>query len=82
MYELHRLRWNSFQQLCQTIFREVLGKTVELVLDPNDAGKDGSFAGTCASSKLMCTAGSSSRAGDSPNGRRQVQPGWVVQLAS
>jgi hypothetical protein len=46
MYELHRLGWNSFQQLCQTICREVLGQTVESFLDSNDAGKDGAFAGT------------------------------------
>lgn len=46
MYELHRLGWNSFQQLCQTICREVLGQTVETFLDSNDAGKDGAFAGT------------------------------------
>lgn len=48
MYELHRLGWNSFQQLCQTICREVLGQTVESFLDSNDAGKDGAFAGTWA----------------------------------
>ena len=46
MYELHRLGWNSFQQLCQTICREVLGQTVESFLDSNDAGKDGAFVGT------------------------------------
>ncbi|WP_028006472.1 hypothetical protein [Solimonas flava] len=46
MYELHRLGWNSFQQLCQTICREVLGQTVEAFLDSNDAGKDGAFSGT------------------------------------
>lgn len=46
MYELHRLGWNSFQQLCQTICRQILGQTVESFLDSNDAGKDGAFAGT------------------------------------
>lgn len=46
MYELHRLGWNSFQQLCQTICREVLGQTVESFLDSNDAGKDGAFIGS------------------------------------
>jgi len=45
MYELHRLGWNCFQQLCQTICREVLGQTVESFLDSNDAGKDGAFSG-------------------------------------
>jgi len=45
MYELHRLGWNSFQQLCLTIAREVLGQTVQSFLDSNDAGRDGAFAG-------------------------------------
>lgn len=45
-YELHRLGWNSFQQLCHTICREVLGQTVQSFLDSNDAGRDGAFAGT------------------------------------
>lgn len=46
MYDLHRLGWNSFQQLCLTIAREVLGQTVQSFLDSNDAGRDGAFAGT------------------------------------
>lgn len=46
MYELHRLGWNSFQQLCLTIAREVLGQTVQSFLDSNDAGRDGAFTGT------------------------------------
>ncbi len=45
MYDLHRLGWNSFQQLCLTIVREVLGQTVQSFLDSNDAGRDGAFAG-------------------------------------
>jgi uncharacterized protein (UPF0305 family)/energy-coupling factor transporter ATP-binding protein EcfA2 len=45
MYDLHRLGWNSFQQLCLTITREVLGQTVQSFLDSNDAGRDGAFAG-------------------------------------
>lgn len=45
MYDLHRLGWNSFQQLCLTIAREVLGQTVQSFLDSNDAGRDGAFAG-------------------------------------
>ncbi|KQP23351.1 DEAD/DEAH box helicase family protein [Pseudorhodoferax sp. Leaf267] len=45
MYELHRLGWNSFQQLCLSIAREVLGQTVQSFLDANDAGRDGAFAG-------------------------------------
>lgn len=46
MYELHRLGWNSFQQLCLTIAREVLGQTVQSFLDSNDAGRDGAFTGS------------------------------------
>lgn len=45
-YDLHLLGWHDFQQLCQTILREVLGQTVSQYLDSNDAGKDGAFAGT------------------------------------
>ncbi|MBV34400.1 MAG: hypothetical protein CMP47_02920 [Rickettsiales bacterium] len=45
MYNLHRLGWNSFQQLCLTIAREVLGQTVQSFLDSNDAGRDGAFTG-------------------------------------
>lgn len=46
MYDLHRLGWNSFQQLCLTIAREVLGQTVQSFLDSNDAGRDGAFSGS------------------------------------
>lgn len=46
MYDLHRLGWSSFQQLCLTITREVLGQTVQSFLDSNDAGRDGAFAGS------------------------------------
>ena len=46
MYNLHRLGWNSFQQLCLTISRETLGQTVQSFLDSNDAGRDGAFAGS------------------------------------
>lgn len=45
-YDLHLLGWHSFQQLCHTVVREVLGQTVVQFLDSNDAGKDGAFAGT------------------------------------
>ena len=45
MYELHRLGWHSFQQLCLTIAREVLGQPVESFLDSNDGGRDGAFTG-------------------------------------
>ena len=46
MYQLYRLGWHSFQQLCHTIASEVLGQTVEAYLDSHDAGKDGAFRGT------------------------------------
>lgn len=46
MYDLHTLGWNSFQQLCLTIAREILGQTVESFLDSGDGGRDGAFAGT------------------------------------
>ncbi len=45
MYDLHDLGWNSFQQLCLTITRELLGQTVESFLDSNDGGRDGAFVG-------------------------------------
>ena len=45
MYDLHNLGWNSFQQLCLTITRELLGQTIESFLDSNDGGRDGAFAG-------------------------------------
>jgi len=46
MYDLHHLGWNSFQQLCQTITRELLGQTIQSFLDSKDAGRDGAFTGT------------------------------------
>jgi len=46
MYDLHRLGWNSFQQLCLTIARETLGQRLQSFLDSNDAGRDGAFAGS------------------------------------
>lgn len=45
MYNLHKLGWNSFQQLCLTITREILGQTVESFLDSGDGGRDGAFTG-------------------------------------
>jgi hypothetical protein len=44
-YDLHHLGWHSFQQLCLTITREILGQAVESFLDSNDGGRDGAFAG-------------------------------------
>jgi hypothetical protein len=45
MFDLHSLGWSSFQQLCLTITREILGQTVESFLDSGDGGRDGAFAG-------------------------------------
>jgi energy-coupling factor transporter ATP-binding protein EcfA2 len=45
VYELHSLGWQSFQQLCLTVAREILGQTVESFLDTNDGGRDGAFTG-------------------------------------
>lgn len=45
MFQLHTLGWHSFQQLCLSVSREVLGQTVQSFLDSNDGGRDGAFAG-------------------------------------
>lgn len=58
MYDLQVLGWHSFQQLCLTITREVLGQTVEAYLDSSDAGKDGAFTGTWTSQKHESLRGS------------------------
>lgn len=50
-YDLHLLGWHSFQQLCLSICRQILGQTVENFLDTNDAGKDGAFSGIWRSKK-------------------------------
>ena len=46
MHDLHVLGWQSFQQLCLTITREILGQTVESFLNSHDGGRDGAFTGT------------------------------------
>lgn len=45
MFHLHTLGWHSFQQLCLSVAREVLGQTVQSFLDSNDGGRDGAFSG-------------------------------------
>jgi hypothetical protein len=57
MYDLYNLGWHSFQELCLTITREILGQTVESFLDSSDAGKDGAFAGTWLSTKGEALSG-------------------------
>jgi hypothetical protein len=44
-YDLHKLGWHSFQQLCLTISREVFSQTVQTFLDSRDGGRDGAFSG-------------------------------------
>ncbi len=46
MQDLRKLGWYTFQQLCHTIIREILGQTVESYLDSSDGGRDGAFNGT------------------------------------
>lgn len=45
-FNLHTLGWHSFQQLCHSILREILGQTVQSFLDVNDGGRDGAFSGS------------------------------------
>lgn len=45
MFDLHKLGWQRFQQLCLTVCREILGQTVQSFLDSNDGGRDGAFSG-------------------------------------
>lgn len=45
-YDLHKLGWKAFQDLCHTVLGEVLGQTVESMLDTHDGGQDGAFTGT------------------------------------
>src|SRR5689334_16322069 len=45
-YNLHTLGWASFQTLCGTILREILGQTYQVFANSTDAGRDGAFYGT------------------------------------
>lgn len=45
MYDLHRLGWFGFQELCNSIAREVLGQTSMTFLESADGGRDGCFSG-------------------------------------
>jgi len=51
MFQLHTLGWHSFQQLCLSVLREILGQTVESFLDTNDGGRDGAFSGAWTQQK-------------------------------
>jgi len=48
MFDLHRLGWHNFQELCSTVTREVLGQTALAFLTVHDGGRDGAFYGTWA----------------------------------
>ena len=45
VFDLHKLGWNAFQQLCLTIVREVFGWSVQSFVDSHDGGRDGAFEG-------------------------------------
>jgi hypothetical protein len=44
-YELHRLGWKAFQDLCVALAEERLQRPVQTFLPTNDAGRDGAFLG-------------------------------------
>ncbi|TDL09960.1 hypothetical protein EUA04_08410 [Mycolicibacterium obuense] len=44
-YELHKLGWRAFQDLCGVVLQEVLGQAFAVFADTNDAGQDGAFHG-------------------------------------
>lgn len=47
-YELHKLGWRAFQDLCAVVLQECLGQTFTAFADTNDAGQDGAFHGLWA----------------------------------
>lgn len=44
-YELHKLGWRAFQDLCGVVLQEVLGQTFTTFADTNDIGQDGAYYG-------------------------------------
>jgi hypothetical protein len=44
-YQLHRLGWKAFQDLCVAIVEERLQRPVQTFLPSRDAGRDGAFVG-------------------------------------
>ncbi len=44
-FQLERLGWNAFEQLCGTVMREVLGQTVQQFAEGSDQGRDAAFHG-------------------------------------
>lgn len=47
-YELHKLGWRAFQDLCAVVLQETLGQVFTAFADTNDAGQDGAFHGLWA----------------------------------
>lgn len=45
-FDLHKLGWRAFEDLCGVIAREILGQTVQVFADGRDGGRDGAFSGT------------------------------------
>lgn len=45
-YDLHKLGWRAFQDLCSIVLQEVLGQTFSTFADSNDGGRDGAFYGS------------------------------------
>ena len=44
-FQLHTLGWKAFQDLCATIWREVVGQTFQIFNPTRDGGRDGFFEG-------------------------------------
>lgn len=44
-YELHKLGWRAFQDLCAVVLQETLGQALTAFADTNDAGQDGALHG-------------------------------------
>lgn len=44
-YELHKLGWRAFQDLCGVVLQEVLGQTFITFADTNDIDQDGGYHG-------------------------------------
>jgi hypothetical protein len=45
-YDLHKLGWRAFQDLCGVVLQQSLGQTFTTFADSNDAGQDGAFQGS------------------------------------
>jgi hypothetical protein len=49
-FQIHRLGWKAFQDLCVAIAEEQTGRAVQTFLPSKDAGRDGAFVGRWESS--------------------------------